>query len=64
MSAVLQKNDPLVSEFESKETEEKYNAWLRSKVEKSINDPRPRIPHDVVMAKMRVLLDGKKRAAA
>jgi hypothetical protein len=59
MSAVLQEYDPLVSEFESREHEESYNAWLRAKVDKSISDPRPRIPHDVVMAEMRALLDRK-----
>ncbi len=59
MSVVLQEYDPLVSDFESKEHEESYTAWLRTKIQQSISDPRPRIPHDVVMAEMRALLDGK-----
>ena len=53
MNAVL---SPIVSEFETKEQEASYNAWLNAKVAESLKDTRPNIPHDVVMAKMRALL--------
>lgn len=48
---------PLVSEFETVEQEASYNEWLRAKVEASLADPRPAIPHDEVMAEMDALID-------
>jgi hypothetical protein len=50
---------PIVSEFESAEQEASYNEWLKAKVKASIEDPRPSIPHDQVMAEMRELLESK-----
>jgi hypothetical protein len=61
MNAVL---SPLVSEFETTDQESSYNAWLKAKIEKSLQDPRPNIPHDQVMAHMRALLDAKETHAA
>lgn len=55
---------PLVSEFESEEQEASYTAWLKAKVEASLNDPRPNAPHDHVMAEARVLLASKKKSHA
>ena len=56
MSAVLKNYDPLVSEFQSPEQEKSYDAWLQAKVKRSIEDPRPYIPHNEVMIKMDALL--------
>ena len=56
MNAVL---SPIVSEFETQEAADSYDAWFRAKVQESLDDPRPSIPHDVVMAKMRALLKSK-----
>lgn len=56
MNAVL---SPIVSEFETQEAADSYDAWFRAKVQESLDDPRPSIPHDVVMAKMRTLLKSK-----
>ncbi len=56
MKAVL---SPMVSEFETQEAADSYDAWFRAKVQESRDDPRPSIPHDVVMAKMRALLKPK-----
>jgi hypothetical protein len=53
-------NSPLVSEFETVEQEASYNAWLNAKVKASLEDPRPSIPHDQVMEKVRAMLDKKK----
>jgi hypothetical protein len=61
MNAVL---SPLVSEFDTVEQEASYNAWLTAKVEKSLSDPRPNVPHDQVMAQMRALLLAKKTHAS
>jgi len=48
---------PLISEFETAEQEAQYATWLRAKVEASLADPRPAIPHDEVMAEMDALID-------
>jgi hypothetical protein len=61
MNAVL---SPIVSEFETQEASDSYDAWFRAKVQESRDDPRPTIPHDVVMAKMRALLKSKLADAA
>ncbi|MBK5529849.1 antitoxin [Pseudomonas sp. TH06] len=56
MSAEL---SPIVSEFESEEQAASYDRWFRAKVQASIDDPRPSIPHDQVMAEMRALIELK-----
>lgn len=61
MSTVL---SPLVSEFETEEQEASYTAWLKAKVQASLDDPRPNVPHDKVMAEARALLDSKKKIRA
>ena len=49
MSTIL---SPIVSEFETEEQEASYTKWLKAKVQSSLNDPRPNIAHDQVMADM------------
>lgn len=61
MNAVL---SPIVSEFDTQEQADSYDRWLRAKVQESLDDPRPTIPHDVVMAKMRALLKSSKNTNA
>jgi hypothetical protein len=55
---------PMVSEFETEEEEAIYNAWFKAKVQESVDDTRPLIPHDQVMAEARALLDEKKKKRA
>ena len=57
MSADL---SPIVSEFETEEQAASYDRWFRAKVQASLDDPRPRIPHDQVMAEMRALIESKR----
>ncbi|WP_062379604.1 type II toxin-antitoxin system RelB family antitoxin [Pseudomonas abietaniphila] len=57
MSAQL---SPLVSEFESEEQAARYDAWFRTKVQASLEDNRPNIAHDDVMAEMRQRLAAKR----
>lgn len=38
-----------------------YHAWFRAKIEKALADPRPSIPHVVVMAQVQALLDRRKK---
>jgi hypothetical protein len=53
---------PIISEFESEEQEASYTSWLKAKVKASLEDPRPSIPHDEVMAEMRELIESKFKA--
>lgn len=60
----MNKYSPLISEFGSAEEEAAYLAWLKNKVEASLADPRPSIPHDEVMAEIDALLEAKKARRA
>lgn len=53
MSAKL---SPIVSEFETQEQADSYDRWFRAKVQAALNDPRPGIPHDQVMAEMEAII--------
>lgn len=52
--------DPLfsttIAEFESEEQAASYDRWFRAKVQKSLEDPRPSIPNEQVMADMKALM--------
>ena len=37
-----------------------YDEWFRAHVQSAIDDPRPSIPHDQVMAEMRALIERKR----
>ena len=52
---------PIVSEFETEEQASSYDQWFRAQVQAAIDDPRPNIPHDQVMAEMRELLEAQRR---
>ena len=43
--------------FETEEEAEAYDRWFHAKVERSLADPRPGIPHDQVMTEMRRKLE-------
>ena len=53
MTAQTTKFDPMLSVFDSADEEADYTAWLRAKLQASIDDPRPSIPHEQVMAEVR-----------
>ena len=55
--------DPIVSEFASTEEAEAYDAWFRAKVERSLADTRPPIPHDEAMAHVKAIIDRKRKMA-
>lgn len=48
--------DPMLSVFDSAEEEADYTAWLRAKLQASIDDPSPRVPHAQVMAEARAII--------
>jgi hypothetical protein len=52
---------PIVSEFETEEQAASYDRWFHAKVQASLDDPRPNIPHDQVMAEMRALIESKRK---
>ncbi len=54
MNAIL---SPLISEFETEEQAARYAAWVKGKVQASLDDPRPCIAHDEVMAEMDAIID-------
>nr|ELQ8281689.1 stability determinant [Pseudomonas aeruginosa]ELQ8282041.1 stability determinant [Pseudomonas aeruginosa] len=41
-----------------------YNEWLAAEIQESIDDPRPSIPHDEVMARMDARIARHKAAGA
>lgn len=38
-----------------------YDQWFRAQVQEAIDDPRPSIPHDQVMANVRALIERKRQ---
>lgn len=59
----MTKLSPIESEFATTEEAEAYDVWFRAKIEKSLADTRPPIPHDQVMAEMRALIDRRRKKA-
>jgi DNA-damage-inducible protein J len=39
-----------------------HDAWFRAKVQEALDDTRPQIPHQQVMADAQALIDRKRRA--
>lgn len=58
MSAAL---SPIVSEFETEEQAASYDRWFRAKVQASLADPRPNIPHDEAMARMDAIIEAAEK---
>lgn len=52
---------PIVSAFEIEEQAASYDRWVRAKVQASIDDPRPNIPHEQVMAEIRALIESRRK---
>ena len=61
MNAVL---SPIVSEFETEEEAKNYDLWFRTRVQESLDDPRPSLPHDEAMARVEKLLSEKRASRA
>lgn len=53
---------PLGAEFETEEQAASYDRWFRAKVQASLDDPRPSIPHDEAMAMLAQMLEDKRKA--
>lgn len=50
------------SEFANAEEAAAYDRWFRAQVQEAMDDPRPGIPHDQVMAEMRALIASKRKS--
>ena len=55
---------PIESEFATTEEAEAYDRWLRAKVNSALADGGAKFPHDEAMARVRDLIESKRRAAA
>ena len=55
---------PIESEFATVAEAEAHDHWFRAKVKASLDDQRPAIPHDQVMATLRDIIEAKRRAHA
>ena len=53
----MTKLSPIVSEFETEEAAAAYDRWFRARVEASLADPRPGVPHDEARARIRKRLE-------
>ena len=62
--AAMSELSPIESEFASTEEAEAHDRWVREKVMESLNDPRPDIPHDEVVAEFRTRFEQRRHASA
>jgi hypothetical protein len=53
-----------VSEFETKDKEANYTAWLKRKIDISRKGTKPLISHDQVMAEARRVIESKRKKHA
>lgn len=58
----MAKLDPIVSEFDTDEDAEAYDKWFREQVEAALAEEGPGIPHAEVMAGIRAIIEGHRRA--
>jgi hypothetical protein len=55
------KLSPIESEFGSTEEAEAYARWFRAKVEASLANPQPGMPHATAMAQIDAIIDAAER---
>jgi hypothetical protein len=53
--------DPIISEFETQEQADAYDRWFRAKVEASLANTGPGVPHDEVMALAKKVIEDAER---
>lgn len=52
------------SQFATEEEAQAHDRWFRAKVEEALADPRPLVPHDEAVARIRRAIDQAKGRAA
>lgn len=56
---------PIESEFETLDQAEAHDRWFRAQVQASLDDARPCIPHDEVMAEVEsIIVEAQTRLQA
>ncbi|TPG54638.1 type II toxin-antitoxin system RelB family antitoxin [Sphingomonas glacialis] len=60
----MAKLSPIESEFATTEEAEAYDVWFRAKVQEALDSTEPDVPHDVVMAGARAIIEKHKADAA
>lgn len=58
------KLDPIISEFETDEQAAEYDRWFHAKVQASLNDDSPDVPHDEAMALVKAAIKQAARKRA
>jgi hypothetical protein len=53
---------PIASEFSTQAQADAYDVWFRAKVQASLDDTRPRIPHDQAMVQLQAKLQLRRDA--
>lgn len=56
------KLSPIVSEFETEEDAQAYDAWFRAQVETALASTEPDVPHEQVVAEIDAIIE-RHRAA-
>lgn len=51
--------EPVVPEFETQEQADSYDRWFCALAQRSLDDPRPSIPHDEAMTRIRAVTEAK-----
>jgi len=54
---------PFELEVKTEEQNAEYDAWLRAKVQESLDHPGPGIPNDTVMGRIREIVASAKQVA-
>lgn len=56
--------DPIISEFASTEEAEAHDAWVRAKIQKSLANPGPGLPHDEVVRRVQATIERQRKRRA
>lgn len=51
---------PILSEFETPEQADAYEAWLRAKVDAALADERTSVAHDGAVVRARAIIEGRR----
>lgn len=55
------KLSPIVSEFETDAEAASYDRWFRAKVQASLADTSPSVPHDEAMTRISAIIDAAEK---
>jgi len=64
MNTAVAQLDPMFYDVDSTEEDSSYDRWFRAKVQKSLDNPAPAIPHDEVVREMALIAERRRKASA